>query len=132
VPTLIAAGGQALTAKGMTVASVFRPAFARDRLNQQLFEGDPSLAQRLALHDVCEGIVVGVLGITIARSSDAEGMYTARASLRVRLITASSGSVAEEFVLSSLGAGFSEDAARMQATERLVSPLKNRLAQGPP
>jgi hypothetical protein len=129
VPTLIAAGGQALTAKGITLASVFRPAFVRDRLNQQLYEGDPSLAQRLALHDVCEGVVLGALGMTIAKSSEAEGMHTARASLKVRVITAGSGSVVQEFVLSSLVLG-SRRTPRGRATERLVTPLRDRLAAG--
>jgi hypothetical protein len=120
-----------MSGRGVRLVSLFRSSLLRDRLNQNLYDGDPALIQKLGLSTACDAMALGVLKVDVAASSDVQGMMTARSSLRFRVVSSTNGSVADEFEVTSIGAGFSEAAARTQAIDRLATAFKSRLVQSP-
>jgi hypothetical protein len=131
VSSLTSAATEVMSGRGVRLVSLFRSSLLRDRLNQNLYDGDPALIQKLGLSTACDAMALGVLKVDVAASSDVQGMMTARSSLRFRVVSSTNGSVADEFEVTSIGAGFSEAAARTQAIDRLATAFKSRLVQSP-
>jgi hypothetical protein len=73
----------------------------------------------------------GKLSEDMEQSKETAGMITVHMSLDVT-VRGAGGKIAAAFVVTSRGGGFREDAARIQALERLAAAFEKRLAQEVP
>ena len=128
LPPLTTMAREALTTKGASLVPVFRPLFEREMAGQ-LYRGDPSLARRLSLDRYCDGVILGKVSGETSQDANMQGMITARLSVSIRLVSASSGSIQTEFRVDEKGGGFSIQAAKTKAAERAARAVRDRLLQ---
>lgn len=117
---------EALEARGHKTSAIFRSAiFTSDGFNQ-LNAADSTILRKL--RTVCDGVIVGAVKEHVS-GPDGYEIYTSELSAEIRIFSTRSEGAIDEFSLSSRGGGFSKDAARKQAGERLSKELKRRVAQ---
>jgi hypothetical protein len=120
---------RALRERGFNVVSPFKPAFSSEGLDRQLFEGSPTLAQRLALAEHCDSVVIGSVRMVKA-PRNAGGMYITEMALQLRQIS-STGSRMDQTEVREKGGALDASSSVSAALEKLAESAEAELAAWP-
>jgi hypothetical protein len=119
-----------LQARGFRVLPVFRPAFAGDGIARQLFDGGPSLAQRLSLSESCDLVLLGHLR-TVREPQNLSGLVLSEVALDLRAISPATGTVEDELQIRQKGGGLNPTASLDDAVRKLGIEVGQRVQRWP-
>jgi hypothetical protein len=126
---LEAAIRRALDNRGYSVIPLFREAFQRDGLAQQLLDGDPSIANRLKLQQYCDAVLLGVVRFVGPAQAVAGGMYIREAVLDIHEIDPLSGHLGPALEIREKGGGTNERLSTENALDRLENEVATSLRE---
>lgn len=120
---------RALRDRGFNVVPLFKPAFGREGLDRQLFDGSPSLAQRLDLAQHCDSVVIGSVRVVMP-PRQAGGMYITEMALQLKQISSAGEQMAQTQVQEKGGA-LDARSSVSAALERLAESAEATMASWP-
>lgn len=128
--SLASAVNRALRDRGFNVVPLFKPAFAQEGLDRELFQGSPSLAQRLDLAKHCDSVLLGVVRMA-SPPRNASGLFLTEMVLDIREISSATGSVTDQIEIREKGGALDAQASVIAALDKLAGSVESRLADWP-
>jgi hypothetical protein len=116
--------------RGINVVPLFKAAAGTEGIDRQLYEGNPSLAERLSLAEHCDSLLIGAVRV-VSGPRRAGGMYITEMALAIRRISAVDGSVNDEIEVRGKGGALDASSSVSAAVERLSENAEAALKAWP-
>ncbi len=114
--------------KGYTsIVSIFSGSFYSSGKFNEIYSGNQDLMKKMGLYKYADAIAIGRLNITKEQSSIDNSMTTATATLELKLMSVTNGASQQSIQKTVAGTGWSEQAAKENALNNLISILNNLL-----
>jgi hypothetical protein len=119
---------RSLRQRGDNVVSIFREPFAKEDLDIQLFQGNPTLAKRLQLRKYCDRVLLGVVTFRgPPQDQNHSGLYMREAILNLHAIAPDTGEVLDDIEITAIGRGLDADASTRDALQALEGNIEERV-----
>lgn len=121
---------RSLRQRGDNVVSIFREPFAKEDLDLQLFQGNPTLAKRLELRKYCDMVLLGVVTFRgPPQDQNHSGLYMREAILNLHAIAPDTGEVLDDIEITAKGRGLDADASTRDALQALEGSIEERVRE---
>jgi hypothetical protein len=129
VSPIVTAISRALRTRGFSVLPVFNDRISADGLDSQLFEGSPSLVERLDMASFTDSAVLGRIRLGAANSVN--GLFVTETSLDLRQISARTGEVMDQIEVRAKGGGLTSEASLGKSINELAQNIGTELVTWP-
>jgi hypothetical protein len=121
---------RSLRQRGDNVVSIFREPFAKEDLDIQLFQGNPTLAKRLELRKYCDMVLLGLVTFRgPPQDQNHSGLYMREAILNLHAISADTGEVLDDIEITAKGRGLDADASTGDALQALEGNIEEKVRE---